>query len=125
MEELYSLSKNLHVAFICISICFVILNLYLLRQKNPKRKYLAFLPLYYTILACIAFTGAIMINFIGSWLIIAVMISTWLVILIGTIKTYKLLKYTNNPSDDIIGFITKKYYLDFGLFLILLILGRF
>lgn len=125
MEDFYTLSIKLHVVFVYIAIGFVLLNLYLLRAKNPKRKYLAFLPLFYTILTCVAFTGIVLIGFVQNWLIVGAMIVGWIVILVGSIKSYKKLKYTNKISDDIMNFLLKKSYLDLGVFLLFLILGKF
>lgn len=124
MQDFYTLSIKLHVIFIYITLAFVILNLYLLKSQNPKRKYLAFLPLYYAILTCVAFTGVVLIGFVKNWLIVGAMIVGWIVILVGSIKSYKKLKYTNKISDDIMSFLVKKSYLDLGVLFLFLILGK-
>lgn len=125
MEEFLSLSINLHASFIYIAIALAILNVYILKGDSAKRKFLGFLPLYYAILTCIAFTGLVLINFVQNWLLVSVMIGCWVYILVSTIKCYKLTKTQKILDKNSLHAMRRKYYIDIAIYIVFFIIERF
>lgn len=125
MEEFLDLSIDLHVSFIIIAIGLALLNIYILKGENAKRKFLGFLPLYYVILTSLAFTGLILIGFIQNIILVSSMVISWLIILIGTIKCYKLAKSQKVLSEKSLDKMRKKYFIDIGIYLLFFLLERF
>ncbi|PID47988.1 MAG: hypothetical protein CR967_01995 [Proteobacteria bacterium] len=121
MEDFLNLTTKLHVIFIYLALGVAILGAYLMTRQEPKKKFLAILPLYYTILASLAFTGIILAFYIQNWLFIILMAVAWHLILITTIKSYKLTKKEKNLSKQSLGKVQKKFYLDIAIYLIYMI----
>ncbi len=125
MGYFINLTLNLHIAFIYMAIALAGLNIYLLKGDKAKRKFLAFLPLYYVALTCLAFTGAILATYIPSWMFIVSMVICWLYILITTIKSYKLTKKEQVLSSHTKAKMRKKFYIDLAIFIVYMAVERF
>lgn len=124
MNDFYDLAILLHKWSIYISLIIACTMFFVTKTANPKRRYLGFLPLYYTLLACIAFTGLVMINFITS-IAPFIMALLWIYILVTTIKIYKTIKKEPKLTQASIKLIQKKYIVDILIYLVYIIYGRY
>ncbi len=115
MQEFFSLIKTLYISFIMICQIMVIINFYILNKKNAQKNYLTILPLYYTFLTCLGFMTIMMAGLKG-WIFGIITGAIWILILVLTIKTYKLARY--NKIFDTLK-VKKKYLLDLILYFIL------
>lgn len=126
MEELISLSSQLHLLFVVLLIGLIGGNLYLLKSdrsfvKLSKRLELL-TPQYYIVLSAIFFTGLIVMavrQFTFS-LSVWVMIAVWIFIVAFGIRNYKIYKKTRDAQigqDEYKILTLRKYAID--LFLVI------
>lgn len=122
MDELISLSSQLHLVFIVLLSLLMALNIYLLiRYKSfhmlSKRLEL-FAPQYYIVLAGIFFTGIIIMAVrqfsfsLSVWLMIFVWVAIIALSIVGH-KIYKKTERTEASQNGYKQFLMKKYIIDF------------
>lgn len=129
MEEIFNLSVKLHLFSIFLTMLLCVIHLFIAKLKDEQKalKYLwNILPLHYCILACVIFTGLILLKFANDWIMVFVMSLVWVFLLVGTIKTYKWMKICRQDStlaSAILGQIRKKYFIDIVLVTLFIFLG--
>ena len=127
MEELISLSSELHLLFILLLIGLIGGNIYLLKSdhsfvKLSKRLELL-APQYYIVLAGILFTGLIVMavrQFVFSWSV-WMMIVVWVFMIAYSIRNHKIYKKARNAQmnqDDYKALTIRKYGIDFFVVLL-------
>ncbi len=121
MDEFLSLSISLHVGFIYAALGIAILNVFLLKGDKAKKRFMAFLPLYYTVLSILIFTGAVLCIYIQNWIFISLMIIAWCFILVTCIKCYKLAKKQQSFDEKTLALVRKKFYIDIAIYAIFII----
>ncbi len=119
MDEFYMLNKNLYLAFTVICMFMSWMIFYRLNKDNARKKYLSILPLYYTFLTCLGFVSLLLVSFKG-WIFGLLVGIMWVLILVLTIKTYKLAKYKQVFN---VTAVRKKYILDMILYFVFFGLG--
>ena len=127
MNELISLSSQLHLVFIVVCFRLILSNIYLLRSDrtffNLSKRLELLAPQYYIVLAAIFFTGIIVMAVrqfsfsLSVWLMIAVWIGM-LVLGIKAHKRYKTLERSEASQDAYKRFALKKYSIDLILLVV-------
>ena len=122
MNELISLSSQLHLVFIVVCFGLILSNIYLLRSDrtffNLSKRLELLAPQYYIVLAAIFFTGIIVMavrQFAFSFTV-WVMIAVWIAIIAFGIrghKMYKRIERTEASQSAYKQYAIKKYTLDF------------
>ncbi len=125
MDELVSMSVDLHIFFVFLTLVLAFVNLMVIKKCqeyiNMTKKVELFTPMYYLSLSVVIFTGLVVLavfhfHFIHT---VYVMILTAIVIIIGAFKSYKLFKQTRvkDTNSQIIyrKFAIKKYIVDIVL----------
>ncbi len=113
MEELLVTAIKFHVYFAVAMMIVALINLYFIfRDKEFSKKVKKINPIYYALLASVAFTGVIILSVYMFEMTHAVylMILVWFVIFIMSMKLFKKYKY-GSPSEYR-AFAKKKYILD-------------
>ena len=113
MEELLVTAIKFHVYFAVAMMIVALINLYFIfRDKEFSKKVKKINPIYYALLASVAFTGVIILSVYRFEMTHAVylMILVWFVIFIMSMKLFKKYKY-GSPSEYR-AFAKKKYILD-------------
>ena len=133
MEELISLSIDLHVIFILLLIVLIAMMLYLLRSEQDflriSKKLELITPQYYIVLTAIFFTGLIVwaVTKFTFSLSILVMVAMWLYSIVFGIRNYKVYKKMQKinliEQDNYKQLARKKYAIELGLLLAVSILA--
>lgn len=121
MEELLISAIKYHVYFVIAMMIVALINLYFVfMDKGFSKKVKKVNPVYYSLLASVAFTGVIILAVYRFEMTLAsyLMITVWLVIFVMSMKLFKKYKY-GSPSEYR-AFAKKKYILD-----IILLFGTF
>lgn len=121
MEEMISLSLQLHLVFIGAFIVLLGANIYLLRSDktffNLSKRLELLAPQYYIVLSAIFFTGLIVMavrQFSFSWTV-WLMIGAWVFLIAFGIrghKIYKKAKQANITPSEYTTFALRKYWID-------------
>jgi len=121
MNELISLSSQLHLVFIVVCFGLILSNIYLLRSDrtffNLSKRLELLAPQYYIVLSAIFFTGLIVMavrQFSFSWTV-WVMIGVWVFLIAFGIrghKIYKKAKQANITPSEYTTFALRKYWID-------------
>jgi len=133
MNELVSISTNLHVFFVFLMLIFAFVNLFVIKSCSDyidmTKKYEFFSPLYYLSLSIVIFTGSVVLavfKFAISYTVY-LMIFTSIIVIAGAFKTHRLFKLTRvrdvNSQEVFRKFAVKKYILDIVLIIISIVLG--
>lgn len=131
MEELITLSAQLHLIFVGLLLGLIVANVYLLKSdktffKLSKRLELL-APQYYIVLSAIFFTGIIVMavkHFAFSFAVWE-MIVVWVFLVVFGIrghKAYKKIEPTPISQNAYKAFALKKYAIDAVLIVVVLIL---
>ena len=131
MEEMVTLSMQLHLIFVFLFVVLLGINLYLLKSDktffNLSKRLELLAPQYYIVLAAIFFTGLIVMavrQFSFSWAVWE-MIAVWIVLIAFGIrghKAYKKVKRSELSSAEYKAFALRKYSIDLALVALTLIL---
>ncbi len=119
MQEFQTLNNTLYFIFVFICQFMAIVQIFVLNTQKARQKYRAILPLYYTFLTCLAFMIVIM-STSKAWYFSFLSSTMWVVILVLTIKTYKLAKYKEIFQANK---VKKKCMLDVVLYFAFMLLG--
>ncbi len=118
MADFLNLTMSIHVGFVYLALLFSVAMFLIMKRENPKKTYMSVLPLYYGVLACLAFTGITMYVALGfSGIVPIVMVVLFLHVLISTIKTYKICKNEAVLSEKSIRTIQIKYITNIAIFI--------
>ncbi len=133
MNELVSMSVQIHIFFVFLTLVFAIINLFVVKSCSEyvamTKKFELFSPLYYLSLSVVVFTGSVVLAVFKFHANHAVylMVFTSIVIIIGAFKTHKLFKKTRikdtNSQEVFRKFAIKKYLLDIAVILITIVLA--
>jgi len=133
MNELVSMSVQIHIFFVFSTLAFAVINLFVIKSCSDyitmTKKFELFSPLYYLSLSVVIFTGSVVLAVFKFHANHAVylMIVTSLVIITGAFKTHKLFKKTRikdtNSQEIFESFAIKKYMLDIVLIAITIALA--
>jgi hypothetical protein len=133
MNELVSMSINLHIFFVFLTLLFAIINLFVVKSCSEyiamTKKHELFTPLYYLSLSVVIFTGSVVLAVFKFDINHAVylMILTSVIIIIGAFKNHRLFKLTRvrDENSQIIfrKFAAKKYIVDIVLIIITITLA--
>ncbi len=133
MEELMSVSVNVHIVLVAALIVMACFNLYLIVKKTEfidfSKKVHLIAPLYHMLMAALVFTGLIAmgVNQMALTFPVSLMIIAWFIIFILGMKAYKKYKKTRLNSRDIAlqhdykNFAKKKYIIDISLIIFITI----
>ena len=131
MEEMVTLSMQLHLIFVMLLLALLGLNLYWLRRKQPftalSKRLDLLAPQYYIVLSAIFFTGLIVMavrQFSFSWAVWA-MIGVWIVLIALGIRGYKAskkLKRAQLHSMEYTALVSQNYTIGVMLVVATLIL---
>ena len=132
MNELVSMSVEIHLFFVFLTLVLAVINLFVVKSCSDyikmTKKFELFSPLYYLSLSVVIFTGSVVLAVFKFHANHAVylMIFTSLIVIIGAFKAYKLFKKTRvrdiNSQEIFRKFAVKKYLLDIALILVTTIL---
>jgi len=109
-------SIKYHQYFITGMLIVALVNLYFIfRDKEFSKRVKKVNPVYYGLLAAVAFTGVLVlgINQLHVSHGVYLMIAVWLVIFVMSMKLFK--KYKYGTADEYRAFAKKKYILDIVL----------
>jgi len=122
MDSLVSMSVDLHIFFVFLTLALAFVNLFIVKKcsdyVNMTKKVELFTPMYYLSLSVVIFTGLVVLavfhfHFIHT---VYMMILTSVIIIIGAFKAYGLFKLTREKdiNSQIIfrEFAAKKYIVD-------------
>lgn len=133
MNELVSMSVQIHIFFVFLTLTLAVINLFVVKSSSEyiamTKKFELFSPLYYLSLSVVIFTGSVVLAVFKFHINHAVylMVFTSIVIIIGAFKTHKLFKKTrvkDISSQEIFRkFAVKKYLIDIALMLISIIVA--
>ncbi len=131
MNELVSMSVDLHIFFVFLTLLLAFVNLLVIKKCqeyiNMTKKVELFTPMYYLSLSVVIFTGLVVLavfhfHFVHT---VYVMIITAVIIIATAFKSYKLFKQTRikDINSQIIyrQFATKKYIVDIVLLIFTII----
>ena len=116
MEELLTTAIKYHQYFIGGMLIVALVNLYFIFTcKEFSKKVKRVNPVYYALLASVAFTGVIIlgVNQMHINHSVYLMLVVWLVIFVMSMKLFK--KYKYGSPDEYRAFAKKKYILDIVL----------
>lgn len=133
MNELVSMSINLHIFFVFLALLFALINLFVVKSCSEyvamTKKYELFSPLYYLSLSVVIFTGSVVVAVFKFDINHAVylMILTSVIIIAGAFKNHRLFKLTRvrDEESQIVfrKFAVKKYIVDIVLIIITIALA--
>ena len=116
MEELVTTAIKYHQYFIGAMLIIALINLYFIFTcKEFSKKVKKVNPVYYAMLASVAFTGILVlgINSFHMTHVVYLMLVVFLVIFVMSMKLFK--KYKYGSPDEYRAFAKKKYILDIVL----------
>ncbi len=133
MDELVSLSIQIHIFFLFLTLLFAIVSFFVVKSSkeyiNMTKKFEFFTPLYYLNLSIVIFTGFVILavfKFHTNYSVYFMLLSS-IAIIIGAFKVYKLFKKTRvkdiNSQELFRQFAIKKYLFDIVIILITAIFG--
>lgn len=119
MEELVTTAIKYHQYFVSAMVLVALVHLYFIQtSKDFSKKVKMLNPIYYMFFSAVAFTGVLVlgINQLHVTHSVYLMIFTWFVIFVMSMRLYKIYKYQS--SEIYRAFAKKKYLLDIVLIIV-------